>query len=295
MKMSKKGEYVIFKTYERKIKSAFIIYRDFESILVSENNGNQNPEGSYTNKYQKHIACSYGYVSHDKLCKLVYADDKFSKPFKAYLGEDAVYSFINCIIKESKYCSEVIKKYFNKESVMTKEDNEDFKNSAKCWICDNDYVHNDVKVRGYCRITEKYRDSAHGDCNINLKLNHNIPIIFKNLKNYDNHLIMEELGKFNLKISVIPNGLEKYMSFTINNKLSFIDNFQFLSSLSNSLVKNLGKDDFRCLSQEFDNDLLDLVKQKGFYHYEYLSDFEKFKEKLTSKENFYSSLTDKKN
>ena len=36
---------------------------------------------------------------------------------------------------------------------------------------------------------------------------------------------MLELGKFNIKISVTPNGLEKYMSFTINNKLSFIDSF----------------------------------------------------------------------
>ena len=33
---------------------------------------------------------------------------------------------------------------------------------------------------------------------------------------------MQELGKFSFKINVIPNGLEKYMSFTINNKLSFL-------------------------------------------------------------------------
>ena len=41
---------------------------------------------------------------------------------------------------------------------------------------------------------------------------------------------MQELGKFSLKINVIPNRLEKYMSSTINNKLRFIDCFQFLSS-----------------------------------------------------------------
>ena len=29
---------------------------------------------------------------------------------------------------------------------MTKEDNEDFKNSTKCWSCHDDYVGNDVKV-----------------------------------------------------------------------------------------------------------------------------------------------------
>ena len=75
---------------------------------------------------------------------------------------------------------------------------------------------------------------------------------------------MQELGKFNLKLNVISNGLEKYMSFSISNKLSFINNFQFLSSSLDRLVKNLAKDDFKYLSQEPDNNVLDLVKQKGF-------------------------------
>ena len=48
------------------------------------------------------------------------------------------------------------------------------------------------------------------------------------------------------------------------------------------------------MSQEFDNNLLDLVKQKEFYPYEYISDFEKFKEELPSKEKFYGLLTDRK-
>ena len=102
---------------------------------------------------------------------------------------------------------------------------------------------------------------------------------------------MQKLGKFNLKINVIPNGLEKYMSFSINDQLSFINSFQFLSSSLDSLVKNLNEDYFKCLSQEFDNNVLDLVKRKRFYPYEYMSDFEKFKEELSSKEKLYSSLT----
>ena len=71
----------------------------------------------------------------------------------------------------------------------------------------------------------------------NGKLNHNIPVMFHKLKNYDSHFIMQELAKFNLKINVIPNGLEKYMSVSIDIKLSFIDSFQFLSSSLGSLVK----------------------------------------------------------
>ena len=82
---------------------------------------------------------------------------------------------------------------------MTKEDTEDFENSTKCWICDSDFVDNDVKVKGHCHITGKYRGSAQRDFNINLKLNHKILAVFYNLKNYDSYLIMKGLGKVNLK------------------------------------------------------------------------------------------------
>ena len=44
VKMPKKGEFARFKNYERKIKSSFIIYTDFEGISVQENNEKQNPE-----------------------------------------------------------------------------------------------------------------------------------------------------------------------------------------------------------------------------------------------------------
>ena len=83
----------------------------------------------------------------------------------------------------------------------------------------------------------------------------------------------------------IPNGLEKYMSFSFNNNLNFIDCFQFLSPSLDSLVKNLNKDDFKYLSQEFDNNVLDLIKQKGFYSYEHMSYFGKFKQKIPSKKS----------
>ena len=53
-----------------------MIYVDFEIIVVSEDNGRQNPNESYTNKYQKHVACSNVY-------KLVCVDDKFSKTVKS--------------------------------------------------------------------------------------------------------------------------------------------------------------------------------------------------------------------
>ena len=106
-------------------------------------------------------------------------------------------------------------------------------------------------------------------------------------RNYDSHLVMQQLG-LNLIINAIQNGLEKYMRFRINNKLNFMDSFQFPSSLLDSLFKDLSNHDFKYLSQYFHNNVLDLVKQKGFYPYEKMSDFEKFKEELPAKEKFYS-------
>ena len=53
--------------------------------------------------------------------------------FKSYLSHNDVYNFINSMIKDSKYCTDMMKKHFNKELVMTKEDDEYFENSF--WVC----------------------------------------------------------------------------------------------------------------------------------------------------------------
>ena len=129
------------------------------------------------------------------------------------VGEDAVYNFVNSMVEESKCCSEVMKKHSNKEIIVTKKDVKDFEYSTKCWICENVFVDSDVKVTYHCRITGKYRDSAHIDCNIKVRLNPKILVKFYNLKNYDSHLNTQELCKLNFKMNAIPNVLEKIHEF----------------------------------------------------------------------------------
>ena len=110
-----------------------------------------------------------------------------------------------------------MKKHFNKELVMTKKTMKILRSLLNVGAVIIIVLILMFKVRDHCHITGKHRGSAHRDCNNNLKLNHKIPMVFHNLKNYDSHLIVQELGKFNLKVSVIPNGLEKYINFTTNN------------------------------------------------------------------------------
>ena len=81
------------------------------------------------------------------------------------------------------------------------------------------------------------------------------------------------------------------MAFTINNNLVFNDSMKFISSSLDVLVKNLSDNDFKYSSQEFSGNLLETVKQKSVYPYEYMDTFKKFsKNKLTDKCKFFSSL-----
>ena len=74
---------------------------------------------------------------------------------------------------------------------------------------------------------------------------------------------MQEIGKFDVRISVISNELEKYTAFTINTNLVFIDSMQFTNSSLDSMVKNLSDTISKYLSQEFKGDLLKLVKKRS--------------------------------
>ena len=157
---------------------------------------------------------------------------------------------------------------------MTLKENEEFESSNVCWICGKLIDFTD-KVRDHCHITGKYKGCAHWSCNINLKISKKIPVIFHNLKAYGSRLIFKELSKFNLKLSVIPNGLENYMRFSLNRNIVFIDSMLFMKSSLDKLVNNLSDDDFKYSNEEFSGEELELVKKKGVYPYEYFNTFKK--------------------
>ena len=74
---------------------------------------------------------------------------------------------------------------------------------------------------------------------------------------------MQEIGKFNVKLDIIP---------------IFTDSMQFMNSSFEELVKNLSDNDFKYLSQEFSSEQLNLVKPKGIYPFEYMDSFKRFSE-----------------
>ena len=183
-----------------------------------------------------------------------------------------------------------MKEHFNKNLVMNEKEEHLFQESNNCWICKKLIDNDDEKVRDHCHITSKFRGAAHWNCNINFQLTKTIPVIFHNLKGYHSHLIFSELNKSDVKISVIPNRLEKYMAFFLSKNLVFIDSMPFMNSSLDKLVKNLSDEYFKYLVKEFGSEHLEILKQKGAYPYEYMNSFKRFnQEKLCARKYFFSS------
>ena len=310
--MPKQGENVLkFNNFHKQLPVPFVIYADFEAITKkvqgceqSEEMKNEKNKRSYTEAYQTHEDCGYGY-------KVVCCyDDKYSKQTRIYRGENAVYKFMEKMLEEVEYCKTVIKKHFNKPLVMTEVDERHFKTMDGCHICGEKYTDKDVRIRDHCHITGKFRGSAHQECNLKLRIkpeNLKIPVIFHNLRGYDSHFIMQQIGeiakkhgytnkkgeKQDLNINAIPNNMEKYMAFMLGNNLKFIDSFQFMSSSLDKLASNLRKDDLIYTSKAFKGKRLDLLSKKGVYPYDFMDSFEKFNNReLPTKDQFYSILND---
>ena len=290
-----------FNNFHKQQPVPFVIYADFEAITEKISGCRPNNNKSFTEAYQKHTDCGFGY-------KLVCCyDDKHTQPLKIYRGEKAVYTFLEYMLDEVKYCKRIIKKEFNKPLKMTKEDENKFQKAEECHICNKKYTNQDIRVRDHCHITGKYRGSAHQECNLQLRLNPDkikIPVIFHNLRGYDSHFIMQEIGaivkdyeytnkngkKCQMNINVIPNNMEKYMAFMLGNHLTFLDSFQFMSSGLDKLVSNLPKESLKYTSNMFKGTKLDLMVRKGVYPYDYMDSFDKFNSPLPKKEEFYSIL-----
>ena len=184
---------------------------------------------------------------------------------------------------------------------LSNDEENQFQKSNMCHICEKRFTDTNLKVRDHCHLTGKFRGAAHNECNIlyNYK-NYKLPVIFHNLKGYDSHFILQYIGQFKDKnISVIPNTMEKYLSFTID-KCIFLDSAQFLNASLESLVAGLNKANneklfqhFSCGFEKSTSDLKLLLRQKGIFPY----DFYDCKEKLTfntlpEQKYFYNKLNE---
>ena len=115
------------------------------------------------------------------------------------------------MLNEVQYCQKIIETKFKKQLKMSDNDEKHFNAANECYICGMKYTNKDIRVRDHFHITGKYRGSAHQDCNLKLRINPKelkIPVIFRNLRGYDSHFIMQEIGssgkEYNLDKTAYP-------------------------------------------------------------------------------------------
>ena len=304
--MSPAGTYLRFKNFLHSEKAPFSIYADFECKVKKIHNCDPDPTKSYTHKYQKHEPISFTYYIK------CFNEDVYESKKRTYIKEkpedpDAIDIFI-------KWLEEDVKEIANikpKEMIFTEENMEQFNKASDCWIC-GETLGND-RVRDHCHFTGRYRGPAHNSCNLKYRKPKSVSVFFHNLSGYDSHLFIKKLGSPDKKenIKCIPNNEEKYISFTKtiivgkypNKKgemkdktfdIVFKDSLKFMGSSLEALVNDLPKDAFNNLLKYFTPEQAELLKQKGFYPYEYMDTEEKFRDtKLPPQKAFYSTLSGK--
>ena len=313
------GDTIKFRNYERLHDVPFVVYADFESFVSPIQYAEQDPSKSFTNKYQDHVPSGFCYV--------IKCMDETVYPTKtvlrtaSYEGEDMGKLFVDTLREDLRPIYEILKN--PKPIVMTDSEKDQYKKTENCYACNtkfgtlrlnerNKKEEKVVKCKDHCHITGKYRGAACGKCNLRMKVPMFVPVLFHNLEGYDSHLFVKSLGFTEGDIKCIPKTDEKYISFsknvpmethttdngkekTIYLEMRFLDSIKFMRGSLDSLAETLGKDQFGTLTDQMsvEPESLNLLKHKGVFPYEHMTDFSKLGEKsLPPKEAFYSQLTD---
>ena len=250
-----------FTNYNYQLKTRFTVYSDFESYINADN---------------QHIPSGFALLVVDEHHDIIRE--------KVYSGENTMTVFFKELFDIKEWLDPLLN---IKYPLSVSHDQEvAFQNATHCHICNKPFTCDDVKVRDHNHRLQYYnfRGAAHHACNLSLKETNQIPVVFHNLKNYDGHLIMQELGKHmrGRRVRCIAQSIEKYITFSIDN-LRFIDSFAFLPEALSSLVEGLSF--FRYVKDP-------LLQRKGVFPYQHFTSLSMFEEtSLPPKEAFYNSLT----
>ena len=303
--MPKPNTFIKFKNYLHGEKAPFTIYADFESLLKPLETCKPDPNKSYTFKYQKHEPLSFVYYIKS------FDESVYKSTLRKYIKEneedpDPIDVFLNWLEEDVKIISEL----GNEPMKITPEEQQQFNQASTCWICEK-LLNLQDRVRDHCHFTGRYRGAACNKCNLQYRKPNNISVFFHNLTGYDSHLFIKKLNNTMGAIDCIPNNEENYISFskTIKTgeykdkkgetknkyfKIIFKDSLKFMASSLDALVNNLPEGALNNLNKYFTSKQANLLKQKGFFPYDYMDDIEKLKDtKPPPQKAFYSNLTGK--
>jgi hypothetical protein len=289
--MAPEGSVLKFRNTRYQQQCPFVIYADFECLprnIGARDTGNP-IDACPEQAYQLHVPCSVGF-------KLVSVLDDLDVPYEQYFGQDVCAWFLRRLREIENVCLDVL--FDSKRLVMSPQDEATYRAAQVCYLCSKKFEGTNIKVRDHDHVTGRFRGAAHQRCNLLLRKQYKIPIFLHNFRGYDCHVLVEALGSHkDLKVSVIGQGMEKYLTLGFGEHLVFKDSLQFLASSLDTLVESLGKSgsakfvQLRKAYRTLPDSAFELLLRKGVYPYDYMNAWERFDEKkLPSIQEFASRL-----
>ena len=288
IEMPQVGSTIKFSKYAARLKAPLIGAFDFESKMCKRDI--QSSPNCQELSMHKIVSYSFMIVSNDN--EIIFERSEMDE-------NNCLQMFMEAVFEASAQIKEIMKKTVPMD--LSKEENERFKKSTKCHICElklDDFA----KVRDHCHFTGKYIGAAHNVCNLNRKKNYKIPIYAHNFSNYDGHFLIQAITEYkkfipNMKAMCFNSRRFRSISFDMFN---FLDSLQFISDSLENITSQLVDSNWAYPILK-NSDLYetetqrDLLLKKGVFPYELLQSYNSFKhmKKFPKKQDFYSTLRDK--
>ena len=276
-----------FKDFHKIVKCPIKIVADFECYQ---------PEcgelkGKNSEYVCDHIPSGYGICvmsNHEEVYKTHYECNTFNG--------DVAKDFIKKLIE----IRDKIDAIPSKDMIFTEQDGIAYEGSSTCWICKGPFsgkedgrTKGNLKVRDHCHWTGRFRGAAHSKCNLRLREQIFIPVIFHNLKGYDSHLFIRAFHDLEEEPNCIPQNTEKFISFSLKktgcSELSFLDSLAFMNGKLSDLASYLKE--YPVLSKFCSPEEVRILSRKGVFPYEWFNRFDKlFRTDFPEHKAFFSKL-----
>ena len=278
--MPKPGQVIKFKNYKNMMFVPVVMYADFECY---QKNGKHTPSGF--GLYVKSIDDN------------IYNSKYISRTFDGNVPKE----FVRQVLE----IRDEIDKMGSRKMMLTKEDWSHYESTNICWICNGEISispgvrKSDSKVKDHCHFTGKYRGPAHSKCNLLLRRQRFIPVVFHNMKGYDSHLFIRAFSGIKEVPGGIPENEQKFKMITLtkngSSQIKFLDSLEFKDKTLDKLVKELS--DYPILRSDPEiGKHFEIFRRKGVFPYEWFDSFEKLSEtEFPPHSEFTSSLNGGKN
>ncbi|GFU00864.1 c2H2-type domain-containing protein, partial [Nephila pilipes] len=169
-------KFLKFKNFQHSLKIPFVVYADFECVTMKTDTCCPDPNFSFTNMYEKHVPIGFCYF-------ISYQGGHYKDPV-VYRGTDAPKCFIEKLEKDAIEIEHI---YKNPKPLLplTESEKQLYDNAKNCYVCDQTFRENNIKVRDHNHVTQKFNGPCCNSCNLAMKTPKFLPVFFHNLSGFE--------------------------------------------------------------------------------------------------------------